>query len=546
MRVYEALARELSRHGVSVVFGLLGDETVRLGAELCSLGITFYRSRHENQAVTMAHGYAQSSGRLGVAIVSRGPGFTNALTAMAAAAKSRSHVLVISGETGSGSEVSSREGRADWKYVDHASLCGLVGMRQVRTQSAESAVSSLRAALKHAETLGAVAFTVPSQAMDAEAEQIDSADEVTVSVAVAASSQDEINLVADLLCTSWAASRPMILAGRGAVASSAGLVLRRLGELTGSILATTMQARSLFSGDPYAIGVCGASSTAIGAELIGSSDCVLVFGATLNDDTTYKRTLFRGARIVQVDNDVDALGVFLEPDMGIVGDAAEVASALVDELERRGHHAIGYRTPELRRQIVDHDERASVVDESREGAVDPRSLTIELDKLLPWPRTVVLDAGHFMVWSFAFLNVGQPADFIQPNSNWYSIGLGMGAAVGAAVARPDVTTVLGIGDTGMMMALGDLETAIRERLPILVVVHNDGAWGSEVRILRMRGMPDSVARVPTPSFAAIARAMGGEGLTITSILDLQAASDQLHRVGSGPLLLDCLINADVP
>lgn len=545
MRVYEAIAGELHAHGVEAVFGLLGDETVMLGAEVSRLGIAFHRARHEGQAVTMAYGYAQASGRVGVAINSRGPGFTNSLTAMAAAAKARSHVLLIIGDYPTALEGSAEKARADWKYIDQAALCSLAGVRQIRPASAGSAAVATRAALGFADKSGAVALTVPADLMTEQAEPSNVWPTDPVPTGVPDIPRDEIHLVADLLETGWAASRPVILAGKGALNSNAGPILRRLGELTGSLMATTMQARSLFAGDPFAIGVCGASSTSLAAELISRADCLLVFGATLNNDTTYKRTLFPRARVVHVDCDPDALGVFVQPDVAIVGDAAEVAAELVAELGRRGHETVGYRTLEVKTRIGEDDPNAGIRDESSAGRVDPRTLMIELDRLLPKRRTLAFDAGHFMYWSFAYLHVDRPGDFIQPNSNWYSIGLGLGAAIGAAVARPDQTTVLNIGDAGLMMSLGDLDTAIRHRLPILVIVSNDESWGSEVRILQTQGLVDDVARVSCPPFAALAQAMGAEAETIASLPDLRAVQDRLQRVGRGPLVLDCRIKSDV-
>jgi len=307
-----------------------------------------------------------------------------------------------------------------------------------------------------------------------------------------------------------------------------------------------MQARSLFAGDPYCIGVCGESSTPLASELIADSDCLLVFGAALNDYTTYKRTLFRNARVIQIDDDADSLGVFVEPDLAVVGNAFTTALALVTELERRTHSAIGYRTPEIHERILADDVAATVRDQSLPGLIDPRMLMIELNRLLPRERIVALDGGNFMGRSLVFLDVEDPDDFVQLNSNWPSIGLGMGTAIGAAIARPDRTTVLSTGDAGLMMALGDLETAIRHRLPILIVVSNDQAWGSEVVFLKSQGLPVDVAQVPTSSFAAIATSMGGAGRMITALDDVRALEGEVDRVGRGPLVLDCRINVDVP
>lgn len=543
MRAYEALAQQLQDLGVDTVFGLLGDDTVLLGAELGRRGVQFHASRHENNAVSMADGYSQVTGRVGVVINSRGPGFLNSVNALASVARAGSSVVFITGDAPSGS---ARSIRSDWKFVDHGVVSDLLGSHFVTPPTAVEVPQATRTAVRHAQRLGAAILSVPSDFMTAEIGDVAHSPADDDPVGTAPVDPQVVNDLAEFLTAGFASTRPVILAGRGAVKAGAEKPLLRLAELTGAVVCTTMQGRSLFQEDPFALGVCGGCSTPLASELIVRSDVVLAFGASLNNDTSFKKELFANTRIIQVDSDRAAFGAFVEPDLAVEGDAAAVAQALVTELEQRGHSAVGLRTEENRERIkhANYDEtfRELVIP----GTIDPRVALRELDTWLPRDRVIAVDGGHYMVWSFEFLSVIGQRGFVHPNSNWYSIGLGLGAALGAAVGRPDATTVLNIGDTGMMMNLGDLETAVRLNLPMLILLFNNGAWGSEALILRSAGLPEDVSIVPVPDFAAVMRAMGGRAYTIDSLDALRAVAGELDRVGRGPLLLDCRISLDLP
>lgn len=524
------------------MFGLLGDDTVALGAELTRLGIGFVAARHETHAVTMAEGYARVCGRVGVVINSRGPGFLNSLNALAAAANSRAPLLFLAGEAPTTVKATRQ---SDWKYVDQAAICELVGVRPLSPTRSGDVVPQLRSALA-AAVHGAVAYLLASDLVDAQVGELPPADASPPTDPSPPLDQDIVTNVADVLQESWAASRPIIMAGRGALLSGAELHLRRLAELTGALLCTTMQARAMFRDDPYCVGVCGTASTPAASELIVGSDLMLTFGASLNKDTTLRGDLIQRSRVIQVDQDPAALGQFVEPAIAIEGDAAAVARALVAELESRDHQATGRRTDAVRATIASWVGKPLHPERSLPGLVDPRRALREIDRMLPEQRVVVIDGGHFMYWAFECLRVTRERGFLHPNSNWYSIGLGMGAAIGAAVAAPDHTTVLAIGDSGLMMSLGDLETAVRLSLPLLVVVCNDGAWGSEALILQTRNVSDTVARMSPPNLAGLADVMGAQSRMVDSVDSVLKLASEVNRVGRGPLLVDCRVNTAVP
>jgi thiamine pyrophosphate-dependent acetolactate synthase large subunit-like protein len=348
--------------------------------------------------------------------------------------------------------------------------------------------------------------------------------------------------IADLL---EGASRPAIIAGRGAALSGAREALEALADRVGAILATSAMGHGLFAGYPYNVGIAGGFSSSLALELLSQADTVLAFGASLNHWTVRHGRLFSPeARVAQVDLDGEMIGALHRVDVGVVGDAAATAWAILDELERRSIDKEGFRSEALAREIARGRPRDEPYeDQGTAEYVDPRTLSIALDDLLPTERTVATDSGHFLGYPSMYLAVPDHRGFVFPNA-FQSVGLGLASGIGAAVARPDRLCVAAVGDGGALMALGELETAARYHLPMLIVVYNDAAYGAEVHHFGPEGQPVDIARFPGTDFAALARAAGAEGVTVRNEGDLAPVEYWLER-RDGPLVVDAKVNPDV-
>jgi thiamine pyrophosphate-dependent acetolactate synthase large subunit-like protein len=213
-------------------------------------------------------------------------------------------------------------------------------------------------------------------------------------------------------------------------------------------------------------------------------------------------------------------------------------------LDRWGIRKTGFRTGGLRKEISARRWRDEPFDDRSTGEnVDPRALSIALEGLLPDERTVSVDSGHFLGWPSMYLSVPDQQGFVFPQA-FQSVGLGLASGIGAAVARPERLSVCAVGDGGALMALGELETAARYRLPMLVVVYNDAAYGAEVHHFGPMGRQVDLAEFPDTDFAALARAAGGEGITVRSVEDLAPVKGWLGR-RDGPLIIDAKVNPEV-
>jgi thiamine pyrophosphate-dependent acetolactate synthase large subunit-like protein len=526
--VAEAVGRALAGHGVDVVFGLLGSGNLTVTNALRDAGVPFYAARHEGGAICMADGYARVSGRLAACSVHQGPGLTNTITGLTEAAKSRTPVLLLAADTPSAAL------RSNFR-IDQAGLVEAVGAVAERVHGPDTAMADVARAVRRARVeRRAVVLMLPLDVQAAEGEPAIAP--ASPELAPARPAEAAVRAAAAILA---AAERPAILAGRGAALAGAGPALRRLGELTGAVLATSACANGLFAGDPYAVGIAGAFSSPVAARLLGEADAVIAFGASLNQWTTRHGTLIGpGARVVQIDRDGHAIGAHRPVDIGVLGDAAAAAEALVAALDGR---APGRRTAALADELRAGAWRHVPYDES--ARLDPRTLTIALDDMLPLERTVVVDSGHFMGWPSMYLRVPDAAGFVFPQA-FQCVGLGLGNAIGAAIARPDRLTVAALGDGGALLALPELETLGRLGLPILVLIYDDAAYGAEVHHFRPLGQAVDLAQFPDTGFAALAEAAGCRGLEVRSVDDLEGVREWLADPDR-PLVLDAKVDPDI-
>jgi thiamine pyrophosphate-dependent acetolactate synthase large subunit-like protein len=531
------VAAELKRQGVDAIFGVTGEDNVKLCVEVERHGITYYSARDESVAVGMADGYSRVSGRLGVALISRGPGVTHGLSALVTAARARSGIVVIAGD----GDPAIRHP----KYVNQSVIFEGAGIPHLTIDSAESAIADLSAVCALAREGNTIVANFPGSILEQESGGADATARLPhVPPAGGEPDPEAIALVADLLGETWAARHPVILAGRGAVKSSARDELERLAEASGALVATTLMAKSLFHGNPFDLGIVGTYSTPPATELLREADVVLVFGALLHPFTTLGGELFPKATVIRFDSDPAAEDTGSIPVAAFIeGDARLSARALADELERRGHRQKGFRTDAVSAKLAAFDPEEGISDRGTVGSLDPRFLNLRLENVLPPDRTVVIDIGHHMAFSTAYLSAPDPRSFIAPLEYW-CVGGGTGLALGAAIARPDRLTVFCVGDLGTLMTLGDLETAVRYELPLLVVITNDEALGAELHYLQVAGWPDDIVRFSTPSFAAVAQALGADGLTITSLDDVEQLRERVTSL-SRPLIVDCRVTTEV-
>jgi thiamine pyrophosphate-dependent acetolactate synthase large subunit-like protein len=533
MTVAQAIGRNLAAHGVDHVFGVVGSGNFHVTNALVAAGARFIAAAHEGGAASMADGYARVSGRLPALSVHQGPGVTNALTGIVEAAKSRTPMIVLAPEATSA--------RSNF-FIDLPGIAAAIGAG-FRRVAPERVAADVAEACRCA-TSGAGQTMVLALPLDVQSLPAGEAAHLTcVGDELAAPPVPEIGPLLDALAT---ARRPVFIAGRGATrrASEARTQLAALAGRCGALLAVSAAAKGLFAGDPWYLDVSGGFATPLAAELIAEADLVVAWGSTLNMWTTrHGHLISPGTTVAQVDLNPSALGVNHRVDLAICGDLLGVASACAEELARRNAPSSpGWRTPALRARIAAEGRWRDVpyADEGGAGRIDPRTLSIALDDLLPAQRTVVIDSGNFMGYPSMFLTVPDAAGFCFTQA-YQSIGLGLPSALGAAIARPDRLTVAALGDGGFLMSVAELTTAARIGQPLVAVVYNDAAYGAEVHHFGPHGHPLGTVTFPDTDLAAIARGFGCEGITVRASEDLAAARDWVAGPRTRPLVIDAKV-----
>jgi thiamine pyrophosphate-dependent acetolactate synthase large subunit-like protein len=252
---------------------------------------------------------------------------------------------------------------------------------------------------------------------------------------------------------------------------------------------------------------------------IGESDCIVAFGASLNTWTTVRNSLIQGKKVVHVDTNKARFRPEVPVTTAVAGDAATVAQQLIEMLDAAEVPPSGFRN----RVTANVSQSDLVFDVPLGGKVTLASVLSAVNRTLPNRRTVVYDGGRFQgeafkhIWSADYRGEVLTTDF-------GAVGLGMGAAIGAASVAPGEPTVLVTGDGGFMMnGLAELHSAIRAGLPLIVVICDDGSYGAEYDQFVNKGVRPDLSLFHWPDFAEVARSLGAEGLTIESVSDVAAA-----------------------
>ncbi|NYE18287.1 thiamine pyrophosphate-binding protein [Microbacterium immunditiarum] len=527
----QVIAATAVRLGAEHLFELMGGTNMRVIHAFADEGIELHHFRHENGAVGAADGFARATGAVGWSSIIQGPGLTNGLTALRTAVKAKSPQVLVVPDTSAG-PARANPFETGIQGLAPDALLAEIGVPVVRVSAATAAQDTVAAHQTALRRLSPVALVVP---YGVEAEPSDSDVDVALAgitepAAPAAPSAAAADAAERALRS---AQRIVIIAGRGASDPATARLLERLGELVGAHLSTSVRGVGAFNDSPANLGIFGGFTHPAGVEVIEGADLILSFGAGLNYLTTQRSTFLAGKTVVQVDDDPGALNRYDRADVAVLADASLTARELIARFEASPHASHG---------VAQAPPPPGFEDVSTPGGLDPRALARRLDALLPAERTVVVDGGHFTIWPMTYMRHEGP-DSLLWACDFGAMGCGLGPSIGAAVGRDDRLTVLCIGDCGFYMTMGELEVAVREGLPLLVVCFNDGAAGSEVVLAEIAGLPPDDAIFGTADLAKAASAVGAEAAVIETLDDLEPALSAWTE--RGPLFLDCRITRSV-
>lgn len=533
-RVYDILARAFMQEGVQTCFALLGDANMNWSAQLAGAGCRMVYVRHEHCALAAAMAFARKKQDVGLATVTCGPGVTQLITALPAAVRARLPVVVFAGEAPL---------KSGWynQGIDQAPLINATGAAYHSLHLPERMPVAVRDAFLQARrerrpVVVGVPFDLQNLQWDSSVDLPEPSQAMLPRPSPMPPHSRDVATAAELLGN---AERIVVLAGMGAVESGAGPACRALAEKTGGLLSTTLPARGLFHSDRFCIGISGSFTPEVSLEYLAQADLVVAVGCSLAYHAGGGGQLWPGARMLQVDVDPVAVNQGQEvARQHLRADARLGVEALVAAIPERGKT---WRSDAMAARLRDAKPDSHEYEVECE-LLDPREVVEALERELPCDWELVNSSGHCS-WFFAQMPSRAQERFLTIRE-FGAIGNGISFAIGVAAARPDRTVVLFDGDGSLMMHVQELETIKRHQLNILIIVMNDGAYGSELHKLRAQRMSEDGSVFGYCEFAEIARGFGIPGQTITNLDCLTELVAEFGSIG-GAAIWDFHVSAEV-
>lgn len=529
--VSERVAETLAAH-VGQVFALMGNGNAYFVDALARTAVQITAVRHETATVASADAYYRVCRRLAAATTTFGPGYTNALTSLAEAAQARTPLVLVVGDA-------PAAGPRPWD-VDQAAIATAMGVRTFSAgpdNAGRTTLSALHYALAERT---AVVLAIPYDVGTSPA--ADEGDLVLPPLpGPQTPAESPVRRAAEALL---AARRPLVLAGRGAREAAAGL--SELADALGALTATSAPARGTFAGRAYDLGVAGGFASEASAELIRAADVVLAVGISLNQFTTsFGHAFSPEATVIQVDLREQATNPHV--DLFIRSDAALAVEAIAAETAAaHGRQSLPWDgTAEAARGSLLQFDREPGESSAPDGLLDPRSVMRRLNEILPSERQLVSDGGHFIGWANTYFDLPSPDSITLVGTTFQSIGLGLPSAAGAALARPERTTVVVTGDGGGLMGLPDLDTLVRSARSAIVLVFNDAGYGAEVHQYGSQGLDERIMQIEQVDFAKLAEGFGARSAVIRTLEDLDAVAAWVDGGADGTFVADLRVSQQV-
>jgi len=522
MPTYVALANAFAAEGVDHHFTLMGDGNMHWVTAMDDIdGMHTYHARHEHCAAAMAMGYTSATGKVGVASVTCGPGFTQIMTALVSAVRSNVPMVVLAGETPVGAKFYGQ-------WIDQQPLAAACGAHYISAHSPQRMYQYVREAFHLARMeRKPVVLGIPYDLQLAPMPNVGEykpAGQITPVTAPIPPNPDQVEEVAAKLAK---AKCPIFIGGRGVVWSGGRKEVEELAEASGALLSNTLLGRGMYDHNPFSLGIAGGFSRAIAREMFRQADLVISFGARMTYYTVDGDTLFPQAEVVQVDlNPQGLIHGNQAADIYMKADAKLTAIELLKKIKAGGKTAASIRSPALAKRIKEEPADATQY-EVAPGELDPRRVFEELEGVMPKDYDVVSGSGHHSYFH-TVMRGGDPTKY-HAMRDFGAIGNSISYAIGVAAARKNGRVVLYEGDGSLLMHIQELEAIRRHGMKLLMVIANDGAYGAEIHKLRHEGIKETAAIFGRPDFKAIAEGFGLRGATVTDVKQFKGLLEEYEK-----------------
>ena len=535
-----ALVDRLKAFGTEYFFLLTGGDQP-LWIALHDAGVKMVLARSEFSAVYMADGYARASGRPGITYGQAGPGAANVAAALADPFWAQSPVVAITGATATGNMY-----QGEYQALDQTPLFAPLTRWSGFAASAERVPDLVSVAVTQAMagSRGPVHLDIPKDffGREIEVEPPEGKNELRA----ASPAHPDCGAVLAILEHVLTAKRPVILAGEGVVRAGAEAALQMFAEALGIPVATTMGGKTGLPGEHMLnLGIVGRYSAKVANDLVEESDCVLVVGSRLGGLATNGYTVpSRRAEILQIDTDPMVFDVTYNATVRLLADARLTMEALVREATGRnlGTDAAAWvSTARLKVQAW----RDEVKGATQRAAKGPSLSPLEVIAVLTEYNkeiTIVADTGYMAAWTGVLYPTVRPRSYFRAIG---SLGWAFPASLGVQLARPEKVVCV-TGDGGIGYHLADIETAVRLRLPVVVVVLNNGGLMFEYHEQKYRHQGRIISEAndfTDADYSAVARALGAQGTRVRTHLEFERAF-KVALESDRPTVIDVMVDRE--
>ena len=531
----QAVVDCLRREGIDHVFGIPGTMNLPILDVLrATPEIRFILTRHEQGAAFMAYGFARSVHRPAIVTATEGPGVTNLMTAIGAAWKGHVPLISISGAQ----ELWLREKDAS-QDVDQVTMCRPVTKWAYSIPAVGKVQEALRRAFRVAlaEPLGPVHLDASRDILLEKTESEPIPPEAYRPRSLPGCAGGELERAAALIAQ---AKRPVLLAGGGVLNEGALAALRRLAEATGIPVARLQYHPDAFpTSHALALGPLGRNGYSSANRALPQADVVIAVGAHIDIfSTTFKHGLIsREAKLIHHSAVGTDIGVVFPVAHAVAGSTLSFVEGLAQRLDRKWSWI---DVAALRREW--EAERQAMLDPAARP-VKPQLVAHAMRRALPQDGVMIVDAGNAGKHMRVFMDTWQPDTYMY-SDDWGSVGAAFPIALGAKLARPRQPVMAAVGDMGMMCNIGELETAVRERIPVVCVVYNDRGLGNERAFQNeLYGGRYFAVDYGDVDFAALARVFGAHGERVVEPAGVLPAVQRALASGL-PAVVDVVIDQE--
>lgn len=539
----EAVIASLEAEGVDTIFGYPGGQAIRLYDALYdSIQLTHVLARHEQGAIHMADGYARSTGRPGVAIVTSGPGATNTVTGIATAYMDSVPMVIITGQV-----PRAVIGTDSFQESDIVGITMPVVKHSFLLQSTDELTTTFREAFHIAQTgrPGPVLIDIPSDLAGSEM-VFEYPDEVNIPSykPTYRGNAKQIRAACRLIEES---KRPVLYVGGGCIISEASDEVVALANMMRIPVVTTLMGKGAYPvSDPLNLGPVGMHGAKYSNLAMTESDLIIAAGARFSDRVTGRLDRFAPhAKVIHIDIDPAEIGKIREAQVPIVGDLKGVLAGLISQLEKDGAKP---QTDRWLEEIFAWRDRYPIYHSNvgdDESQIVPELVMKALsEKLDPDASIVVTEVGQHQMWAHQFIDRQHPRTFLS-SGGLGTMGFGFPAAIGAAVANPGKQVVCVAGDGSFQMNSQEMATASINEVPVKVLIMDNRCLGMvhQWQKLFYDERYSETLLEPCPDFVKLADAYGWKGKRITKPSEVADALQEMLE-SSGPYLLDVAISRE--